>query len=319
MSVAPWLRFGLPLGNALLLIAIYETVDHIRYGLKDIAIFLYQSFSVHSLDYYELYSSWELIFLTAILGIKFIALVGLLWIGTIFQGNKTAILSWIIISFLTSLGLMIFMIVSIFKVNYAISLDAIYNWSLIYSLIDFVLINAYTLFIGYIGYKALCRQEALQPIGRGVVYIWEYFNNETKIAATFFLASEIVLDSEYLISRQFLQLFGTHLHGHEGETYPPIVVEEIILRIIRIAVNAVGVWLVVTEKRRLFRWWCAVTFALILVSTSIFIILTVLWRGEDISVTLVYFLMFPGHLLYRFLTLYFCLRYTRVDFSSFVL
>ncbi|ODN04187.1 hypothetical protein Ocin01_02517 [Orchesella cincta] len=319
MSVNAWLRLGLPLGNTLLLIAIYETVDHLRYGLKDIGIFLYQAFALRNADYTEFYSASELIFLTVTLAIKLNALVGLLWIGTILKGNKTAFLSWIVITLLTTLALAIFMIINVVKVNVHYHLEPIYNWSLVYSIIDFLLINAYTLFIFVICYKALCRQEALQPIGRGIVYIWEYFNNETKIAATFFLASELVLDSEYLISRQFIQLFGTNLQGHEGERYPPIVTEEIVLRLIRIVVNAVGVWLVVTEKRRLFRYWCALTFALILVSTSIFIILTVLWRGEDISVTLVYFLMFPGHLLYRFLTLYFCLRYTRVDFSSFVL
>lgn len=73
------------------------------------------------------------------------------------------------------------------------------------------------------------------------------------------------------------------------------------------------------ERRRVFRWWCAFTFLLILVSTTIFVALTVVWRGEDISTTLAYFIMFPGHLLYRFVTLYFCLKYTRADFSSFVL
>lgn len=67
------------------------------------------------------------------------------------------------------------------------------------------------------------------------------------------------------------------------------------------------------ERRRLFRWWCAFTFTMILVSAFIFIVLTVQWRGEDISITIAYFIMFPGHLLFRFVTLYFALKFTRVE------
>lgn len=59
-----------------------------------------------------------------------------------------------------------------------------------------------------------------------------------------------VLDMEYLISRQFIQFFGVRLQGHDGDSYPPIIVEEIVLRVIRMVVNAIGIWLVSTVSTR---------------------------------------------------------------------
>jgi hypothetical protein len=77
--------------------------------------------------------------------------------------------------------------------------------------------------------------------------------------------------------------------------------------------------LIKQNKKEAFRLWCGFSFLLVLVSTTIFVILTVSWRGEDLYLTLAYFIAFPGHLLYRCVVLFFCLRFTRMDFTSMVL
>lgn len=52
--------------------------------------------------------------------------------------------------------------------------------------------HSYQATIAIWAWQTLRRGEALQPIGKGVLYIWEYFCNDLHNAAKFFIISEIV-------------------------------------------------------------------------------------------------------------------------------
>lgn len=62
----------------------------------------------------------------------------------------------------------------------------------IYSIITLTLMHSYQATIAIWAWQTLRRGEALQPIGKGVLYIWEYFCNDLHNAAKFFIISEIV-------------------------------------------------------------------------------------------------------------------------------
>lgn len=99
-------------------------------------------------------------------------------------------MAWIVVTSITSVGIIIFMIINTVTTPHEI--DRKHAWYIAYSFALFVIFNTYILYISIVSYKALGRQEDLHPIGKGVGFIWEYFNNETKTAATFFLTSELV-------------------------------------------------------------------------------------------------------------------------------
>jgi hypothetical protein len=55
-----------------------------------------------------------------------------------------------------------------------------------------LLLNLFQILIATWTYQALKRGEVIQPIGKGIIYIWEYFTNDTQNAAKFFITSQIV-------------------------------------------------------------------------------------------------------------------------------
>lgn len=62
-----------------------------------------------------------------------------------------------------------------------------------------LLFHIYEIAILLCSYSAIRKDEGqgqgqdLQPIGKGVIYIWEYFANDLKSGAKFFLVSEMVV------------------------------------------------------------------------------------------------------------------------------
>lgn len=107
------------------------------------------------------------------------------------QGKESALLAWISITVVSSVALTVFLIINTVAAAH-FALDAMHAWSIAYSFFIFVVFNSYVIYMTSVCYKAMCRQDSLHPIGKGISFIWEYFSNETKIAAMFFLTSEIV-------------------------------------------------------------------------------------------------------------------------------
>lgn len=91
----------------------------------------------------------------------------------------------------TSVGLIVFLIYNAVSAA-AHDVGSRHTWSIAYHFVIFVVFNAYIFYIAGVTYTGMCRQEELHPIGKGLKYIWDYFSNESKIAAKFFLISEIV-------------------------------------------------------------------------------------------------------------------------------
>lgn len=79
----------------------------------------------------------------------------------------------------------------------------------------------------------------------------------------------------------------------------------------------INILILITKNRTNFvRLWSIGAAIQILTSTALFVILVVQWRGEYIVEELSVLIMFPVHLLFRCLVLYFCLRFTSFNFST---
>lgn len=98
------------------------------------------------------------------------------------------LLAWII-------SIAIFLLyVFIMVIHATISSEHYQHWDeAIYTILTSSFLYSYQILIGYLAYSALKQNEILQPIGKGLIYIWEYFCNDLHHAAKFFIVSEMVV------------------------------------------------------------------------------------------------------------------------------
>ncbi|OXA50293.1 hypothetical protein Fcan01_14904 [Folsomia candida] len=312
LHAVDFLRFGLPLGSCLILCGFVETVISLYEACMDVISVFIIHWNTPVVQF--MLETPSVLALNVFLFMQIFADILFLWVGAILKGSRLLLISWVVVTISSVVAL------NVVWFHYVYSEGTDDNQNLTSAVYTVVL---YTLFYAYIICVA-CQcvphmkenLEELQPIGKGFVRIWKYFAHNAKMGAQLMLTSELILNMYFFLSRKLPPvLFDRSYNGHEDHgvyadngSYP-IILEEMVLRAIRVVVGIAGLVIISKGKQRWVKYWCIPYLLTLFLSFAIFLYLVVDWMAEHEILTYGYLFYFAINIVILVFTICFCYSY----------
>ncbi|XP_021958526.1 uncharacterized protein LOC110854399 isoform X2 [Folsomia candida] len=296
-------RYGLPPGSALVLVAVLQVVNLLFNTCVDWVAVL----AIKEMGYD--FRAWEEYTWLVLILLEILTTVIFLVYGVVLKGNK----SWLIYWMGTYTG---FLAISIFIELFYI------DWSFkeispalttLYLILMMTAMYAYAINLGVNCLPYFNTISDLEPIGKGWTFIVDFYKSHVKEASALVLMFEIVLNAQIFLDRQTTRfIFQAEFVGYEDDKDIALLIEETALRYIRIALAAIGFYIVYKEKKYWMFRFCFCYLLTIAISTGIFVYLLFMWRSDHVLLTLVYFFILLINIVYRLWVLFICVKYTDV-------
>jgi len=253
-------------------------------------------------------SAWVYSFLALII-IELTLTCVLLLYGAILKGWKLFLIAWMGTA---TVFVAIFIFVEFYFIDWTF-VETMQNLNIVYFIVMTSTIYAYQIHFSLQCLPSFAMISELEPIGKGWRFILDFFKLHAREAAMLVLMFEMVFNVELFLDRQVSRfVFGQEFMGHEADTNVAVLLEETVLRYVRIGLAIAGFYISYRDKKYWMQQWCLAYLVTIAISLGLFLYLVIMWRAEHVLLTLLYFGLFSVNLLYRTGLLFVCVRYTDV-------
>ncbi|CAL8141771.1 unnamed protein product [Orchesella dallaii] len=294
----PFFRFGQPIGTALVIVAFVETIYSTVWLLLDVV-------SLEQTSKYNFFNgSAEFEFFGHLQWHFWIALHFLLslifWIAIIFEGRKYCLYAWLTLSLVHNAVFITIIISQSILRPFKESTNAII---LYLGVSFFILWRLYIMSVACQGLRRLRLKYNLgsdsvsdidvciEPLGGGCCQTWEFYKDLPGAGAITLLTVELIWNAVNLCTRPLvLQMFGSAILKmslqYMGELADFCLIEETVIRCVRIFLDCFGIYFLFKEKLAAVRVWVCFYFIVFVISNIVAAFMIAPWWSLEPSVNI---------------------------------
>ncbi|ODM93040.1 hypothetical protein Ocin01_13637 [Orchesella cincta] len=323
-------RFGQPIGTALVIVAFVETIYSSFWLLLDIV-------SLEQTSKYNFFNGTaEFEFFGHLQWHFWVALHFLLscffWIAIIFEGRKYSLYAWLTLSLMHN----VVFITIIISQSILRPCKEPSNAIIVYlGTAFFIVWRLYTMSVACQGLRRLrfkydLRSDSvsdidvcMEPLGSGCCQTWEFYKDLPGAGAVTLLTVELVWNTVNLCTRPLiLQMFGLTILQLPLEYLEEVadfyLIEETVIRCVRMLVNCLGILFLFKEKLAAVRVWVAFYFIVFVISNIVSAFMITHWwtLQPELNVIIYHAIVLVGDNLFRIFVLYFTIKYGMVHIRT---
>jgi len=324
-------RFGQPIGTALVIVAFVETIYSAFWLLLDLASLEQTSnynFFNGSAAKFEFFGHLQWHFWIAL----HFLLSCIFWIAIIFEARKYYLYAWLILSLVHNAIFITIVISQSILRPYKESSNAI---SVYLGLAFFIVWRCYTMSVACQGLRRLrfkydLRSDSvsdldvcLEPLGSGCCQTWTFYKDLPGSGAVTLLTVELVWNAVNLCTRPFVfQMFGIAIWQmplqYLGKVADFYLIEENVIRCVRIFVDFFGICFLFKEKLAAVRVWVCFYFLVFVISNvAAAFMITHWWTLQPELITIIYHaIVLIWDDIFRVSVLYFTIKYGMVHIRT---